>query len=556
MNTRWNIPADQDLTIEEIIKQGGYYDIDGLWNNITQINGELYRGRAETFVIDQEGKIYMQLTNDGGYRIPGGSFERDSTHTLQAQAEVLEEAKIVCDNVTYTGVHYIRTFDKIFKDKPGRVYWKGTYNEVFVADYVKQFIGVIHPKNRDNEMYNLGKWYSYDEIKHLLSDPHKEALSELYNRPLPIPKTEVEESEKKLNEKINNINELYKQNDSLYIDNDNIINENNVENNNTNNLSFFLPEEMHELGVMNEGHNFYSENTPIDNYTRDWFEKYEKEINNRPEMDWFNTVNKLYNEYKKTNGAEIKQKILNLGWNPEVPFTYNNVKKATDLAEKRKESKEIIEIQENYIFNKNDNVYNFDDWDSGKSNILLITGLSGSGKTTMAFTLAKEYDAIVIQLDHLQCYERFRDNNYKMNSEDIKLVDKFLKSHKEYETSEFNSITLDSFKSVFDIFFPWLLKTLEKDKKHRYIVEGIHILLFTKYSDIKKYPLICINTPTYKSMIRHWIRDRFTLAELAKYGINDIRLFKDWEGKYQDFYNSMNESLTEFDKYYLENFVL
>src|SRR5699024_1636006 len=91
----------------------------------------------------------------------------------------------------------------------------------------------------------------------------------------------------------------------------------------------------------------------------------------------------------------------------------------------------------------------------------------------------------------------------------------------------------------------WLLKELGKDKKNRYIIEGIHIILFTKYSDIKKYPLICINTPMYKSIVRHWIRDQFSISELVKYGLDDIRLFKTWEDSYKAFYNSMGESSVE-----------
>ena len=80
MKNSWNIPADKDLTMQEIIKQGGYYDIAGLWNNITEIDGKIYRGRVETFVIDDEYNIFMHVKGNGSYRIPGGSFERNGDH--------------------------------------------------------------------------------------------------------------------------------------------------------------------------------------------------------------------------------------------------------------------------------------------------------------------------------------------------------------------------------------------------------------------------------------------------------------------------------------------
>ena len=60
-------------------------------------------------------------------------------------------------------------------------------------------------------------------------------------------------------------------------------------------------------------------------------------------------------------------------------------------------------------------------------------------------------------------------------------------------------------------------------------------MLFMKYKDIKKYPLICINTSMTKSIFRHWIRDEFTIPELVQYGLEDVKLFTRWENSYNDF---------------------
>lgn len=548
MKGSWNIPADKDLTMEEIVKQGGYYDIEGLWNNITEINGKIYRGRVETFVIDDYGKIFMQLVGKDKYRIPGGSFDRDVDHIHQAYAEVLEEARLICDNITYTGVSYIKDFDKKY-DIEG-ISWVGTYNEVYVAHYVSEYDGYIHPKNRDKTMYCYGKWYNYNKVKDILSQYHRKALDFIFNSE-PIPDNNIsihanreERDTVELIEKLHNITEDFnKKNNDIIIINNPVQHESVVESN-TGFHPMFTPEELHELGVMNEGHNYYCENVPIDKFTQDWFEKYEREPNKAVSSDWYNQLRDLYVKYISNPSDTLKQQILNLGWNPEVPVNYDNITKAAKLADKRNEPHEVVEIDENFIFSKKDNVYNFDKWDSGESNILIITGLSGSGKSTMAFSLAEEYDAIVIQLDHLQCYERFTTHN--KNTTATGLIKKFFKSHKDLKDEDFSNITFTTFKPVFDEFFPWLLRELKKDKKNRYIIEGIHIILFTKYSDIKKYPLICINTPMYKSIIRHWIRDQFSITELVKYGIQDIKLFKTWEDSYQDFYNSMNEDAKEY----------
>jgi len=54
---------------------------------------------------------------------------------------------------------------------------------------------------------------------------------------------------------------------------------------------------------------------------------------------------------------------------------------------------------EGLIFSSDDLVYKFDNWKSGKIKVLLITGFTGSGKTTLGEKLAEIHNARFTSLD-------------------------------------------------------------------------------------------------------------------------------------------------------------
>lgn len=622
MNNKSNKPADKDLTLEDIIQQEGYYDEWGLWNNITQIEGKIYRGRVEVLVIDQEYNIFMQIIKDDKYRVPGGSFEKDSSHTQQALAEVMEEAKLICKDITYSGINYIKEFERKIEPENGEIRWNGTYNEVYVAEYDKPYIGAVHPKNKDREMYKMGKWYPISDIWNILKKEHKDALKNY--RPdhtvesSIVSKTEYKSKGKKYlnafkeieltannikwwknqegfkflsNIKDNSKGYFYvdyaktfvatiaveEQSDSttwiqlLEISKDyqgyglsrqlldtacKELKANRLSVNKNNSIAIKLYESYgftkyktvddmifmkYEKELLHlKDNNLYIQTESLQNLDDlRWEDNYEKGQDDSIPMDWFYKLSELYHKYTNQPSEELRIEILNLGWNPEIPVTMENIKKKMDLENNKKSNVDIIDLHENYIFSKKDSVYNLDKWEKGNNNILLITGLSGSGKSSLSRTLSDEYDCDLIELDVLQCYENC--SKVLKNDITVKFISEFLNINKDIDIFDFSDIRQDSFKSVFDRFFPWLLNKLSSDKNKKYIIEGVHILLFTKYSDVKKYSLICINTPVYKSAIRRWKRDQFSFKDLMSQGyiLRDLQLQSSWEKKYQDFYSSM-----------------
>ena len=99
-------PIDKSMTKEKAISQGGYYNTDGDWNCIiTDKNypGKILRGRVEVLIL-KDGKLFMFLRENGIYRIPGGGFDKGILNKDQAFMETKEEAKLIIQNIRYTGV--------------------------------------------------------------------------------------------------------------------------------------------------------------------------------------------------------------------------------------------------------------------------------------------------------------------------------------------------------------------------------------------------------------------------------------------------------------------
>lgn len=124
-----------------------------------------------------------------------------------------------------------------------------------------------------------------------------------------------------------------------------------------------------------------------------------------------------------------------------------------------------------------------DRFKSGEYNILLITGLIASGKTTLANQLALKYNAKVISLDNVNGFS----NSYNENK-------KYLLN---------------------------IINKYRKDKKNKYIIEGVQIFwLLNGEKDINNCSLICINTSLFKRIIRRYKRAKD--IKKIKYKILDI----------------------------------
>lgn len=517
-----------NITLDQALKQGGFYGPTGLWNSLVKIDGLVLRARVETLVIKKDlQQVYMHITNFAKkkYRIPGGSCEKDVPNYIQAMNECNEEARIkVKPSLINTGVYYIKRYknpdkwDGIRKE----LAWVGTYTEVYVGEYDGPFTGEVDDRDKDDAMYKYGKFYPISEVYDILSDKHKEVIDDIF--PV-IKRSEIKEGT-----------------DMIYSD----------DNKSVHYYPYYTPREMAELGVHNESKNKYSD---IQDDAIEWYHEYTDTLYNPDSENWLKELQERYDEYMLNPTRETQQLVLNLGWNLFVVPTLENVLMASKRTEEKlrleRERNDDVIIKEEMIFTKKDIVMNIDDFDSGKSNILFITGLSGSGKTTMSSELCEQYAATKLSLDYFQNYHSIQNDPRfakikasRKNDPMLIWIDKYMKLNPEIKKQShmFSNIDLVSFKDYFIPFFRWLISELKKDDD-RYIIEGLHILLYIPYKDIKKYPLICINTSATKSLVRHWQRDDWTIKDIVQNGYDDILQFKRWNDMYTDFKRSIDESV-------------
>lgn len=115
----------------------------------------------------------------------------------------------------------------------------------------------------------------------------------------------------------------------------------------------------------------------------------------------------------------------------------------------------------------NDISYNLNKWNHAKHNVLFVTGLSGSGKSTITDNLHNETKCEVVHLDD------FRNNQ---NTSTINFIEKFKNEYPETE-EYFEDKWSDNklFEKYFIIYLDFVLEYIKKNRNKLYVVEGIQI---------------------------------------------------------------------------------
>lgn len=192
--------------------------------------------------------------------------------------------------------------------------------------------------------------------------------------------------------------------------------------------------------------------------------------------------------------------------------------------------------------------FNYKDFPSNY-NFLLVTGLSGSGKSTEAEILAKNYNAKVITLDGLS--EIYKSK--KINDATKDLIYKFIglnpKIKDELKDNFWHQQKLNNFKKYKywnNLFFEFLIENISKEKQN-FIIEGTQIFMTVEPNKIKKCPIIIMGTSDIKSFFRRIKRqiNKNDLKHPFSKGLKHLtKLVKDSKRLHYIDYKKLNEFIS------------
>lgn len=207
---------------------------------------------------------------------------------------------------------------------------------------------------------------------------------------------------------------------------------------------------------------------------------------------------------------------------PELEFESvgNKVKPGMDLGEYVNAMMSEAATEAAFI-NHKDEYFNIDKWKRKKDeNILYVTGLSGSGKSTIGKELAKKHKAVFIELDVFawndyveDAYEYWNPNGYM--EETYAVYRAFLRSdipRFSKDTPKNSHLKRAMYKKIFD----WLYKYCQDRPDILFIWEGIAIFMGMDREFFIDKPMIIKGTSMHTSFKRMSLREANVYSDEQK----------------------------------------
>ena len=185
-------------------------------------------------------------------------------------------------------------------------------------------------------------------------------------------------------------------------------------------------------------------------------------------------------------------------------------------------------IEEGFLKSDKDIYYNKDKFDSGEINLCFITGLSGSGKSTMGRNMSSK-NIEHYEMDDVICNDNFSDDNlkeygglissffkgagksFRLIQDDDKHNDSVFNTHKNYE------------KEITQAFVKHAISYCKSHKETKYVCDGIWIFMFIKPEQLKDCAVYIKGTSSIRSGYRALKRD---IDEDKRNGMTSLQIFK------------------------------
>jgi len=171
-------------------------------------------------------------------------------------------------------------------------------------------------------------------------------------------------------------------------------------------------------------------------------------------------------------------------------------------------------LNENYVFSKKDIEYRLKDFINKRTNILFITGLAGSGKSTLGKKIAEIFECNYIELD--------------MVNQSIK---------KKYSKEEYEKLKKSGEKDK--LVLDEIYKIIKKTKKQA-VVEGFESVSRVDTITIKSNSVLIINTSFLVSYLRTQKR-QFDKNYIDRYGFNPLRTAVFFINENRGYYDKLRE---------------
>lgn len=215
-------------------------------------------------------------------------------------------------------------------------------------------------------------------------------------------------------------------------------------------------------------------------------------------------------------------------------------------------------VNEGYIFSKDNLFINFDKFKDRKTNICFVTGLSGSGKSTEAEKLAKEYNAEWIELDIFEHCKSFSDNELKQAGQ---VFYDYLSNHKDiWNKLKNNELHGNDLNNEIAKFVKYCIRWCLKHKEDKWIIEGVQVFSFIDPKEIKSYPIIFIRASMLKSILQRWKRNGDGKIKLWKELKNEFPQLLSWyidnEKAFEAFQKAVLNESSEFKSNSKSNIVI